>query len=476
MSKKPNAKQPPKAAPRVDGWENANTGIGILGRDKRAGGNFFVDTIPQEYAETVWRSSDLAARIVETLPNEMLREGYELEIQADTELEELIEPEFERLAVTEKLRRALYFSRAYGGAGILLGADDGSAELSKPLNENSIRTFDFLTVLTPRELQPVAYYSNPLHPKYGEIQTYRLLPLVTDGGSASTSPIVHESRVMRIEGTTTSALSMWRSVNPGWGDSIFVRVLETMQDFQAAWSGAAILLQDFAPPVLKIKGLAKILASVSGDALAERARGIELSRSIARTLIIDSEEEYARQTVNVAGLPEMLEKMMLRLAAAAGMPVSLLMGQAPAGLNATGDSDIRFFYDQVSALQERMCKPALTRIARLMLLNKSGPAKGKLPEHFEIEFEPFWQLSELEQAQVRLTQAQTDQIYLANQVVTPQEIARSRFSATGYSTTTTIDTDIRDELLADEELQLKELGASVEAPTPEAVKPEDVDA
>ena len=54
------------------------------------------------------------------------------------------------------------------------------------------------------------------------------------------------------------------------------------------------------------------------------------------------------------------------------------MGQAPAGLNATGDSEIRWFYDRVAARQRRELQPALKRLVKLLFLSKRGPTKGKL--------------------------------------------------------------------------------------------------
>lgn len=460
------------STPRLDGWENAYTGIGILGRDKRLGSVLGVEIIPQEQAEELWRGDDIIARIIETLPNEMLRAGHCPKVEGDKGLSEALESEADRLNLGEQARRALYYARAFGGAGILLGADDGSKDLSLPLATDRIKSFDWLNVLTPRELQPVSYYADPRRPRYGEIAVWRIVPVDTPPDARmGDMPLVHESRIIRVGGASTTRGAAMRNVHPGWDDSILVRILQVVTDFQEAWAGASILLRDFAPPVLKIKGLAKILASASGDALTERAKAVELSRSIARTLILDSEEEYSRQTVNVTGLAELLEKLMLRLAAAAQMPVSLLMGQTPAGLGATGQADTRWFYDQVSATQDRQLEPVLKRFYEVACLNRSGPAKGKIPENWEIHFPPLWQATELEQAQVRKTQAETDAIYLEAQVVTPQEIAKSRFGGDGYSTVTQIDADLRDELLADADLQLKELGAAETEEEPEGVPP-----
>jgi hypothetical protein len=66
----------------------------------------------------------------------------------------------DELGMVQCLREALQYERAYGGAAIFPGANDGSADLTKPLNLDRLKTFDWLTVLTPRELTPVRWYSD----------------------------------------------------------------------------------------------------------------------------------------------------------------------------------------------------------------------------------------------------------------------------------------------------------------------------
>ncbi len=500
----------PEEPYRFDDWQNALTGFGVFGQDKRLGSRFNACLMTQEEAEEIWRGDDIIARIIETVPNEMLREGYEVSVSPDEEnatdagedpstdsphqpgqpkkdalptspspdfkakpvmgpdaaaqyeakpkatanddskdIAEDMDAEHRRLDVVEALRRACWYERAYGGGALLLGIDDGSKNLELPLNEKSIKTFDWLSVLTPRELRPVRYYSNPLKQKYGEVAVYALVPIDSPPGALTANmPMIHESRLIRFGGVRVSRGAILRNTLPGWGDSILVRLLQVVKDFQGAWQGVGILLTDFAPMVMKIKGLAKLLAAQNANdqSLVSRARAIKLAQSIANVTILDSEEEFERKGITIAGLPELLDKVILRTAAAAQMPVSLLMGQAPAGLNATGDSDIRWFYDQISAMQERQLRPALLRLTRLMFLSKAGPTKGVEPENWDLKFNPLWQLTEAETATARLAIAQADALYVANQVVTPQEIARSRFGGDGYSMDTTIDTDLRDAL------------------------------
>ena len=367
-----------------------------------------------------------------------------------------------RLNGIESLREAWQTARALGGGGILVGASDGGSNLELPMREDRIRTIDFLTVLTPRELWAEKWYSDPTKPRYGEVATYRLVPVGVPPGATNVSqyPIIHESRIIRVSGVRTTRRFRYSGIQPGWDDPLLARVVESLSMFEGAFQGAGLLASDFSFAVLKIKGLAQILATTQGQGLMARAAGIEAARSVANVTLLDAEEEYERQTTNIAGLPELLEKLMLRLSAAAKIPVALLMGQGPTGLNATGDADVRWFYDQIKAEQRRIARPALRRLFTLLMLAHEGPAKGKLPEKWDFEFNPLWQMTEDELADIRVKQSQVDTAYLTAQVVTPQEIAKSRFGGETYSTDTTIDIDLRDELLADDDLQLSHLGAA----------------
>ncbi len=53
-------------------------------------------------------------------------------------------------------------------------------------------------------------------------------------------------------------------------------------------------------------------------------------------------------------------------AGAADIPVTRLLGQSPAGLSATGDSDTRNYYDMIAARQELDLRPQLERLDRLI--------------------------------------------------------------------------------------------------------------
>jgi uncharacterized protein len=464
-----------------DGWINAFTGIGDPLRDKMNIGNsgFSYNVISQQDAETLWRGSDIAAKAVEKVPEEITRQGFRLKIQGDDDraVTEEAESIAEEMDFEGKAKEAMEYSRAYGGAGIFLGADDGQKDLTKPLDMTRIKTFRWMNTLTPLELFPRIWYGDPHAPKYGVPMIYRLQRFVF-GGAVETGfsekifemPLIHESRVIRVDGILVSR-RMMRERN-GWGDSVFARIMQVISDFEQAYHGAAILSSDFAQAVLKLKNLAELVSSQDQGDVAARAQLVDMSRSICRAIIIDKEEEFERKATPVSGLSDLLMSVAYRLGAALDMPVSLLLGQSPgAGMGGSsgGESETRWFYDRMQVIQRRKYKPILKRMFQILFNSKDGPTNGKEPENWSIDFNPLWQLSDGEQADRRLKIAQADAVYLSSQVVSPEEVAASRFGGDQYNgDSITIDLESRAQIqtLAPEDPRPGPVEGVARPPTP----------
>ncbi len=430
---------------RNDGWSNAFSGFGVEGKDKRLGSTFSTDWVDQDAADAVWQGDSLMGRIVETIPAEMTREGGCVKIQDQKDQAEAADTKLRDLGAIPKFRKAMEYARAFGGGGILMGADDGARGpdgLAQPLDLKRVKTIKWLTTYTPKELRADRYYADPTQEKFGEISHYRLVPIQTpEGVNAANYPLVHESRILRFDGVVTTRQQLYRGLYPGWGASVLARCLQAVNDATHSHQGASILAQDFAPRVLQMPGLQNILRNAKpGDTtLAVRAAALERSVSLARIAIIDKDETLERKTTNLSGLPDLLDRIMKWVAMEAKMPVTLLMGESPAGLNATGDSDIRWFYDQVSAEQENVLLPQLKRLLEVIFSSKDGPTSGQIPKNWNYEFNPLWALTEKEQAEIEKLVADKDCAYIDRGVLLPLDVTKSRYGGEVYSTTTTIE-------------------------------------
>mgnify|MGYP000974685349 FL=1 len=325
---------------------------------------------------------------------------------------------------------------------MLVGADDGVLDLSQPLNTGRIRDIGFLTVFDPTEFTVLEYSGSVGAADYAEPLMYSITPRIVSADPLLPGMLnrVHASRVIRFSEPVLSRLTL--QVNRGVGDSIYESVWNTIRDFDAAYSNAGALVEDFAQAVFKIKGLADAIASDKAGLIRDRLAMMDYSRSVMRAVALDAEtEDFERKPTPLSGLPDLLDRFANRVAAATQIPVTILMGQAPAGLNATGDADVRTFFDFVASLQERDLLPALERLVTLVMLSKRGPTAGVEPENWSIQFRPLWQASDAETATTRKAVAETDQIYLTAGVLSADEVRESRFGGDTYRIETSIESD-----------------------------------
>lgn len=394
-------------ADRNDSWQNMLTGLGS-GRDKATYNHLSPNNrLPAEYLEHLYDNDDIAARICDLLPNEMMRQGVSIHVNGEP---------FDAKYLITVIKGALVKSRIFGAAFIYVGADDGQSQ-DQPLNIARIKSVRFLNVLTSKDLSHHSHYADPNTERYGQCEIYRF-------NTSGQQVFIHESRLVPFFGT---APLNYRH----FPHSVLQRIYPVLQQFHTSWQATAHLMTDSAQGVFKLKGLHNAVASSRGEELIKRMELVDMSRSTSRSILLDAEDEdFRRDSYSFGGIPEILEKMMLRLSAAARIPVSLLMGQAPAGMNATGESDIRFFYDQVRAEQEAI-KPKIEILAKIFAGNPNADCA--------VEFPALWQMNDREKAELRRIEAETDRIYLQEGVLLPEEVALHRFGESSFS----IDKDSR---------------------------------
>jgi uncharacterized protein len=391
-----------------------------------------------------------------------MRQGILLEGDPEGELAALVD----ELDVCGKVAQAWTWGRLFGGGAIVLGFADGAQD--EPLDEERIGpgSLRFLLVVDKRDIQPWTWNTDPTEAGFGEPETYRV---VVQSGRAGTfdQPIVHASRIIRFGGQLTTRRR--KDARNGWDDSVLQRAHDIIRDAGMNWQSAAHALHDLSQAVYGVKDLAKMIATGQREKLQTLMEDVDIRRSSMRAIMVDAEHERFEQVgkQNLGAVPALLQQTWLRVAATAdGMPLTRLMGMSPAGLNATGESDTRTWYDKVQAQRQRHAVPALTRIVRLVA--KSAAPKGVDPDEVFVSFPSLYQLDPAEEAELRNKQANTDSIYIQAGVLRPQEVAIARFGRGQWSAETEIDMDVREALRKAEEEAMK---AEAERAAEEAKNP-----
>lgn len=408
-----------------DGWSNVLTGLGIKGQDKRMSAVANYEKLSQNDAENLYASDDMASKIIDLLPEEMMREGFDVETKDkdSQDISENVSEQLKELGLDAKLEEALKWARLYGGSLIVMGINDGQ-ESYMPVNENNIKSIDYLGTLTRYEAHPKEIDGDPESPMFGLPISYSISPL---SSTKSSSLEIHASRVLRFDGAKLPR--RLQISNSYWHDSVLTKIYNPLRSFHAAHDSASSLVQDYAQTVFKMKNLTEMIAMGKDGLVEKRLALIDKTRSVVKSIVIEDGEDFERKTTNLGGLTDVLKSVDQRLVQAASTPHTILLGESPSGLGATGNSEKTDWYDYVSRSQEIGLSPQIEKITKYLFLSKEGPTKGVKPETWDVVFRPLWQMDERERAEINKVKADTDIAYINVGVLDPSEVAIARFGS-----------------------------------------------
>jgi uncharacterized protein len=445
---------------KLDGWMSAVTGLGMAYADKASSYVFVRPPLltPKE-ASDLYHFDDFAHIIVSAVPEDATREGIQvlrqteqgaagddIEVSKAQEQAKLVEDRLVDLDALAATRDAMIWARCMGGAGIL-GIFDGGGLPDEPLAEEQIKRVITLRVIDREDVSPHTYYREG--PKTGYPETYYLNNTANGGVVQATTVIIHESRVIWFRGASTSPKE--RAQNQGWDHSVLQRAWPVIQQVNSGWLSVIHMMQDMSQAVIKLMGLYEATGVPNGPSVMQARMSIlNMVRSVARMLVLDAgtkdtpaESFEVVERSSVTGAAELLDRLFIRLAQIARMPVTRLMGQSPAGLNATGDSDVRWWYDTIRVARQLEIRPRYLRLVGWVAIELGLDVEG-----WELRFPPLWQMTPKEEAELRQMVAQTDAIYIDKQVALPEEITLSRWGSGQYSPETTVDIEVRKAALA----------------------------
>lgn len=417
---------------KMDGWKNVLTGIGVKGKDRRMASKIEWEPLVEEEADEFYAGSDIARKVVDEVIEDAFREGYELQsedIDPDA-LPEIVEYGKE-LQINEKLAEAWRLARMYGGSAIIPVPRDPKL-LTQPFVPEKLQKIESLLVLSRWELPRQMTETDIRLPNFAHPKSYRICPRT---GADQMNFEVHHSWVLRFDGSYLPRIKFFK--NNLWHDSILNVCKTPIRDYDAALASVSATLDDFSVGVMKMNGLKGMIADDRDDLVTKRLEIANLSRSVAKMIILDADnEDFQYQDRQLSGVADAVRAIAGRLVVASGMPHTKILGESPEGSQATGNSTTKDWYDHVHSQQENYLDPRLLKLWGWALAAKTSPTKGKVPNWKKTEYAALWQEPESVQADMRQKQAQTDASYIANGVLEPAEVAISRFGTGSYSTQT----------------------------------------
>lgn len=192
------------------------------------------------------------------------------------------------------------------------------------------------------------------------------------------------------------------------------------------------LINNFSITALKTNMGQMLQGDCDGGDILSRADFFTLTRANRGLMLLDnSDEDLVQLNTPLSGLHELQAQAQEHQCSVTRIPAMILTGISPTGMNASSEGEIRSFYDWLSSQQESFWYHPLEICIQILQLH----LWGEIDETITFEFNPLWQVSALDAANIRVANANADAVYLDRSVVSPEE-TRERLAAdpdSGYA-------------------------------------------
>lgn len=385
----------------TDGYANVFLNSGIYGRDPLRSTRV-LPYAPKSDNELIslYMGNGLVKRITDITADEMTKSWISGDEKLLTALDEI--------NAEESCANALRWANLFGGSIILMLINDGGG-LEEPVKSGKINAVEGLQVYDKREvnLMTDTRETDPQSPEYGKAQLIEIYP------SEGTTFRVHKSRVLIFDGDPIP--NRERLQRQGWGLPTIETVLNAIENNDEAYRLARMILERVSQSVIKFDGLTSQLATPDGETrIKNRLNLIDLSRSIMNSIAIDGNDDFNLHNITLSGVSDLLDRFGIVISSLTGIPYTILFGRSPAGLNATGQSDLENFYSMVGRLQKRRLKDNLDTLVYYVGL------ANKVPDNFK--FNALWMPSDKEIAETDKLKSETAANYVKMNAISGAEV------------------------------------------------------
>jgi phage-related protein (TIGR01555 family) len=391
-------------ASRSDSWLSV---LGNFGSRTDRGRADRVRLIPNRYLDDAtlsiaYKDLWLVRRLVEAWSDDALRCGWGVEenekLENFTLLNTATHPE-------GAFQRALHMADLKGGAGLFVGykATAGQNLLEPAPSGGEVA---FLEVFDRFQLQGSERNRDVDAPDYDQPQVWTVI------GPRRAGLRFHTSRLIKFAGAAKATDFGATEQERDWGYSRLQAVWDDVVRYGVFWQAISHLIQLASVGVLKLDGLIELLATKKKADAEARIDLLNETLDMTRLMLLDArkQEDYHREAVSFADMPALLQELQLATSGSFDVPVTRLFGRSPAGMNATGESDTRQWYDRVQHRRERDITPRLETLFEI--------TEGK---KIDVDFESLWQPTEQEKATVRNLQTQASNTLWTASVITNDE-------------------------------------------------------
>ena len=399
-----------KSQKTIDGFDNFISRVGLNNNNTLSAGTYAFNLITRNRIklEAAYRGSWIVGRVVDSIADDMTKAGIDIVTTEDQSDIKDIQAAMSRLQIWNSVNSIIKWSRLYGGSIGFLQIE--GQDPSTPLSYDTISKGQFqgIVVYDRWQLYPDLTQLIDFGPDMGLPKYYYVVnnptSLQFDATTLSGQIKIHHSRVIRGNGIK---LPYFQAITEMmWGESILERLWDRLISFDTATMSSANLIERANNRTISIENFREIvgaggMAQQGLEAQFEMMRQFQTNEGMT---LLDKNDTFQTTSYSFAGLSDMLIQFGQQLAGAAETPLVRLFGQSPAGMNATGESDLRTYYDYINAKQESEMRLPFEKIFKVMWPSVYGkPA----PKDLTFTFNALWQMSATEKSTIAATNTQT---------------------------------------------------------------------
>lgn len=327
-----------------------------------------------------------------------------------------INDELVRLNARAIFGHAAYVDNLFGRSQIFLDFDDAEdvAELGTPLmlvpeKISKARPLKRLRVVEPMWTSPAKYNStNPLAPDFYVPTEWFVYGKRIDG-----------SRLLTIIGRPVP--DMLKPAYAFGGQALTALMKPYVDNWLRGRQSASDMLHSYSVMNLATNMEDMLAAGAATDLAMRVAYFSNMRDNNGLNVTNKADEELTNVSAPISGVEGLVGQAQEQLASAARIPLSIYLQITPTGLNASSENEIRSFYADVHSYQEDNLRPPLATIFDVVQLSLFGAIDPEVT----FEFEPLWEMSDKDRADIIAKEATADAAYINAGVVDPEE-ARDR--------------------------------------------------
>jgi hypothetical protein len=322
------------------------------------------------------------------MADEMTRNWIEVKSSEEGDPDiELMEDALEKYDVKRLIHEAVKQDSMFGVAHVYIdvGVNQDDVELGKPLFLDPRKipkgSLKGMRVVDPTWIYPAMYNTRwPLADDFYKPQAWFVM-----------GQTVHESRFIDIISRPVPDI-LKPSYNFG-GLSLTQLMEDYVCDWREAKKNVIKIIKTLRMRALKTDMDARLESPGEFD---KRIKMFTKYQDNFGIWALDNAEDLLHQQTSLSELSNLLSNYQDQMCIPARITNLKLLGNAPAGLNASGDSELETWHETISGMQERDIRRALENIFKIIQLSEFGGIKEKI----FFEFKPLDEISEKEKAEI----------------------------------------------------------------------------